>query len=244
MKKFITIIFFILFWISFQNVVLACEYQSEIDQCIAANRESWAWSRSITAFVCANTYWNNTEKIAYQVIFDMKFREIDKDIENYLKTLQNSIQYYYWPDKKESFLDWINYINEIFNPNWTLAIRYKKFCEPSNVTSIINNFYKCIGWDNSKKSSTISESNFYFSKWTCNDLVEYKLYIYKKVAYNLLQINKLDFLKEFRKKQLKSTRTIYDKIIWNMYNNLDYITRINSGWDNSTKQCQYIATDS
>jgi hypothetical protein len=63
------------------------------------------------------------------------------------------------------------------------------------------------------------------------------------VAYNLLQVNKLDFLKEFRKKQLKSTREQYDKVIWNMYVNLDNIIRINTGREKVTKQCQNIVPD-
>jgi hypothetical protein len=66
---------------------------SEIDECVKANHESNA--RSITDYVCPNADWKNTEKIAYQIIFDKKFKEIDKDVENFLTTLQNSIQYYY-----------------------------------------------------------------------------------------------------------------------------------------------------
>jgi len=241
MKKYIIPILVILLY-NIYNVlwVLACEYQSEIEECYNANIQ-WEWVDNITDYVCPNT--NNFEEISYQVIFDKKFKVIDKDIENFLSTLQNSIQYYYWPDKKESFLDWINYINELFDVNWSLSKRYKAFCDPSNVTSIIKNYYECTWWDESKKISTINEWNPYISEWKCEELVKYKLFIYKKVAYNLLQVNKLDFLKEFRKKQMKSTREQYDKVIWNMYVNLDNITRINNQRNKVTEQCHYIAPD-
>lgn len=241
MKKFFIFFLFIIFCFNYQNTFWACNYQSEIDECVEANKNSWA--RKITEFVCTETNYLNTEKIAYQIIFDMKFREIDKDIENFLETLQDSIQYYYWPNKKESFLDWINYINELFSPNWALWKRYNKFCIPSEVDSIISNYYSCIGAEESEKVSTVKEWASYFSQSNCESLVEYKLFIYKKVAYNLLQVNKLDFLKEFRKKQLKSTREKYDEVIWNMYVNLDNIMRINKGRNKVTKQCQYIAPD-
>lgn len=241
MKKIFIFSFFIIFWFSNHNVFWECNYLNEIDKCIKANKDSEA--REITEFVCPSTDWRNTEKIAYQIIFDQKFKEIDKDVENFLETLQSSIQYYYWPEKKESFLDWINYINETFNPNWILWKRYNKFCVPAEVDSILNNFYSCLSADESQKYSTIKEWSTYFSKSNCEGLVEYKLFIYKKVAYNLLQVNKLDFLKEFRKKQLKSTREKYDQVIWNMYVNLDNIIRINNQRNKVTNQCQYIAPD-
>lgn len=240
MKKIYILLLLIIFWFNYQNT-FGCEYMNEIDECIKANRDSQA--RKITKFVCADTDWKNSEKIAYQVIFDKKFKEIDKDIENFLDTLETSIQYYFWPNKKESYLDWINYINETFNPNWTLRKRYNKFCTPSEVSSIINNFYACLSWNQSKKQSSIKEWATYISKSNCQNLVEYKLYIYKKVAYNLLQANKLDFLKDFRKKQLKSTKERYDEIAWHMYSNVDNITRIYEWRDKVTKQCQNISAN-
>ncbi|NDK08324.1 hypothetical protein EOM39_03680 [Candidatus Gracilibacteria bacterium] len=240
MKKYLLSVLFIFLGLNTLSCFSACGYQSEIDQCIKANGEKGG-ARKITEFVCAET--NNVEKIAYQIIFDKKFREIDGDIENFLTNLQNSVQYFYGPEKSESYLDGINYINETFNPNGTLWKRYNKFCLPSEENSIIKNYYECIGGEENDKEGTVKEGAAYFSQSNCQDLVEYKLFIYKKVAYNLLQVNKLDYLKEFRKKQLKSTREKYDEVVGNMYTNIDYIIRIANARNKVTKQCQYIAPD-
>lgn len=240
MKKYYIYLIFLVFWLNYQNVFCACEYQGEIDQCVETNKNPW-WARKITDFVCAES--NDKEWIIYQIIFDMKFKEIDKDVENFLWTLQNSIQYYYWPDKNDSYINWINYINELFSPNWTLRNRYNKFCSPWDDNSIISNYIQCITGDTWQKSASVSRASTYFSEWTCENLVIDKLTIYKKVAYNLLQVNKLDFLKDFRKKQLKATKVTYDKVVSNMIASLDYITRINNQRQKVTKQCQFIAPD-
>gem|GEM_PF-3590453 len=73
------------------------------------------------------------------------------------------------------------------------------------------------------------------------DLAEYKLSIFRKVAYDLLQVNKLKVLKDFRKKQIQITRSRYDSIVQDMYNNLDYIIRINNQRNKVTKSCQTIS---
>lgn len=219
----------------------ACNYQSEINQCVEANKNLWA--RQITDFICVDTKPANIEKIAYQIIFDLKLKEIDGDAENYLKTLENNIQYYYWPNKSESFLDGINHINEIFSHKWLFWNKYSKYCLPWDENSIVKSYMACIPWDENSKQAQIQEAYTYFWRSKCEQLISYKLYIYKKVAYNLLQVNKLDFLKEFRQKQTKATREKYDNLIWNMYVNLDNIMRINKQRNKVTKQCQTISTN-
>jgi hypothetical protein len=215
-----------------------CEYQSEIDECVEANE--FAWARDITDYVCVDTNPANVEKIAYQIIFDLKLKEIDKEAENFLKTLEDNTQFFYWPEKSESYLDGIYYINEVFSHKWLLWKKYNNYCDPSKDESIIKSYMDCIWWDEESKSASIQEASTYFWQSKCEQLVNIKLYIYKKVAYNLLQVNKLDFLKEFRIKQTKATREKYDEIIWNMYVNLDNIMRINKQRDKVTKQCQTI----
>ncbi len=238
MKKNILYLFVIFFIFCTPTTNWACNYQSEIDECVEANE--FAWARDITDYICVDTDPANVEKIAYQIIFDLKLKEIDGDAENFLKNLEKSIQYYYWPNKNGSFLDWINYINEVFSHKWLLWKKYNNFCDPKDETSVVANYMDCIPWDEASKNTSVQEAYSYFWKSNCEQLVDTKLYIYKKVAYNLLQVNKLDFLKEFRIKQTKATREKYDEIIWNMYVNLDNIMRINKQRDKVTKQCQTI----
>ncbi|MFA5917230.1 MAG: hypothetical protein WC850_03240 [Candidatus Gracilibacteria bacterium] len=219
----------------------ACNYQSEIDKCVEANKNSGA--KNIDDFVCVDTNPANVEKIAYQIIFDLKLKEIDGDIENFLKTLENNIQYYYGPNKSESFLDGINYINEVFSHKGLLRNKYNNFCIPGDDNSIVKSYMACIPGDDNSKEAQIQEASTYFGQSKCEQLVDTKLYIYKKVAYNLLQVNKLDFLKEFRIKQTKATREKYDNLVGNMYVNLDNIMRINKQREKVTKQCQTISTN-
>lgn len=243
MKKYFLLIFLITFWLNIQNVFSSCEYQSEINECVEANMLKWKKPNDITDYVCPVSEWPNYEEIAYQVIFDKKFKELDKEVENFLDTLQNSIQYFYWPEKKESYLDWLNYLNETFNPHWTIRKKYTKYCRVTVDNSIINSFCKCTWKSDNECESTIDKSKYYITQSYCEELINFKLYVYKKVAYNLLQVNKLDFLNQFRKKQLKSTREKYDLISWNMYANLDYIVRIYKWQDKVTPQCQNITPD-
>lgn len=234
-KKIIFSFLGLLFFIP--QVWAECKYQAEINRCIEANKTTWA--RSIEDFICANT--TDQEKIAYQIIFDLKLKQIDKEAENFLKQLQNSPWYYFWAQKKESYIEWINYINEFFSKYWVLWNRYKKFCSPNEDGSVVKDYFECVKWE--PKSTQIYNVSDYFPETTCMTIVEIKLQVYKNVAYDLLQLNKLTSLKEYRKLQLSSTRDKYDSVIQDMFINLDYMTRINNQRDKVTKQCQTISSD-
>lgn len=213
----------------------SCSYQSQINQCIDANK--WDWARSITDFICLDS--NDSEKIAYQIIFDLKFKEIDNKASTFLTSLQKSYSYYFWSARQASYIDWINEINNLFSKYGTLRKQYDNLCNPTNENSIIQTYLSC-----SKDNETIIDAaSKYFQESTCMQLAEFKLFIDKKVAYDLLQINKVKTMQDYRKKQVQTTRKRYDSIITDMYNNLDYITRINNQRNKVTKSCQTISWD-
>jgi hypothetical protein len=54
-----------------------------LDQCIVANKNGSA--RSITEFSCLQS--NNAEAILDQIILDVKFREVDDEVEAFLDAL-------------------------------------------------------------------------------------------------------------------------------------------------------------
>lgn len=231
-KVFIFFTFFlILTWvysIRADDTNSSCKYTSEIEKCVKEN--DWWSPRSIKDFICAQS--NDKKEIAYQIILDKKFKEIDKEAVEFLDSLQEWKDYYFWPNKKETYLDWVNDISEIFWEYWVLRHRYKKYCDPSNEESIIKKYLSC-----SNDTTTVIWSKTYFVETECMDLVEYKLGIYKKVANNLLQINKLQVTKDYRKKQFQKTRTNYDWLIDYMNLNMDDITKINNQWNYKTEQC-------
>lgn len=228
MKK--TFIFFLIFiflsWsiYSLKADETTCKYEGEVNQCLQTKNP-----RSIEDFICD---WTNDEEKTYQVILDLKFQEIDKEIVLFLDSLQKWKDYYFWPEKKETYIDWINYVNETFWKYWILWKRYKKFCDPSDTESVVNNYLSC-----SKTTSSVVAAQ-YFTETECMTLVEYKLDTYKKIAYNVLWTNKLQVLKDYRKKQFQTTRTMYDNLIDSMNINLDDITKINSQWNYKTEQCK------
>ncbi len=236
--KLIKISIFFVFLLFFINEADAnCKYQSEIDRCIEANKSTWA--RGIEDFICVNS--NDREEIAYQIIFDLKLKEIDKEAENFLISLQNHPSYYFWADKAESYLEWLKYINDLFWRYWILRKRYESFCNPESENSIIKNYFACTKWEN--KYTEISKSYHFLQGSTCMSAVELKLFIYRNIAYDLFQFNKLYVLNEYRIKQLKWTREKYDKVIGAMFINLDYILRVNNQREKVTKQCQTISSD-
>lgn len=224
-----TPIIFFIFFLFFLNVNAnnACEYQDKIKQCVDANANQT--SRSITEFICPQSW--DSEEIAYQIILDLKFKEIDKEVTEFMNSLQEWKNYYFWPDRKKSYLDWVNHINEVFWEYGVLWKRYREICDPSKDTSIVKAFLNC-----STKTST-NTAWTYFPETECMRLVNYKLNVNRNVSYNVMQTNKLQILKDFRKKQFQITRTKYDKLIDNMFINLDDITRINWQWNYKTQQC-------
>lgn len=221
---------FLVFWVYTlkANEENSCKYESEINECTEANKN---WDpRSIEDFICIQS--NDREEIAYQIILDKKFKEIDKEAITFLDSLEKWKDYYFWPEKKETYLDWVNDINEIFWEYGSLWNRYKVYCDPRSSESIIRELLSC----SDDKTST-NESKNYFVETECMQLVEYKLSIYKKIANNVLQTNKIQVMKDYRKKQFQKTRTNYDNLIDYMYLNLDDITKINNQWNYKTEQC-------
>nr|MDD3720339.1 hypothetical protein [Candidatus Gracilibacteria bacterium] len=210
------------------NTNTSCKYQDKIDECFNANQNGDA--NSIEDYICAQS--SDKEEIAYQIILDLKFKEIDKEAVKFLDSLQKGKDYYFGPNKQATYIDGINYINEAFGKYGTLWKKYKSFCDPTDNTSIIKDYLSC------SKYTTTVEASQYFTETECMTLVEYKLNTFKKIAYNVLGTNKLQVMRDYRKKQFQTTRTMYDNLIDNMNINLDDITKINNQWNYKTQECK------
>ncbi len=191
-------------------------YESQIQQCIDAN-EKWT-TRQIEDFLCIN--WSK-EKILYQIILDLEFKEIDDQIDVYLTELEESKNYYFWTEKQDSFIWWINEIESRFAVNGKYWREFNTIC---NLT-IIEKVQLYQWWE----TSTHNAKDF-FEDTKCMDLVKTKLYVSKQVAYNILALNKQQILKDEQKKYVQQERTKYDKLLEAFMINLGYLERIFHKW--------------
>jgi len=226
-KKFINYIIFIIiinivfinFWYSANSE--ECNYTCKIDICLKANKP-WAssWPLSIKDFLCIQS--NDKEKITYQIILDDKFKKVDKKIENYLSKLEKEKWRYFWSQKVESPLIWINDIyKKLSSPLWEYWKEYYDLCDAWNSGSISTESIDFLWW-----SANIKAAKWFFANSTCMNLAVSKLWVYRQVASDILKSNKHEARKDDRKKHTQAQKTKYDQIKDLFMINLWYLERI------------------
>ena len=223
LNKFLLITLFGLF--SFYFYVNAewntCEYRSQIDECIAA-QETWK-QKSIEDFVCTN--WNDA-KVMYQVILDMEFKKLDKQMDQYLDNLEKVKNRYFWIWATKNYIDWINDVNDKAEE---FRQKYKELC--SNI--ILQKAISCSSDIKENRSVPNKEAIKYFNSktdGTCWNLVDTKIFIFTDVAFNILMLNKLQIKADEKKTYDQTQRWNYDHLLDIMMINLWYIERIWQKW--------------
>ena len=223
-NKSLFFISFLLIFVYFQAFwAESCKYTSEIEKCKESIKSST--TREIEDFVCIDD--DNTEKVIYQIILDKKFKEIDKDANEYLSSLEENKDYYFWPKAKESYLEWIEKLEKNFNVYWDYWQRYKSLCD----SWIIQETADCLWW-----SVSVLWAKDFLWNWDCQSLAETKLSIYKEVAYNVLKLNKDQVRKDSRTNYVSEERSMYDKITELFSINLWFLERIWMKWPSKTKK--------
>jgi hypothetical protein len=197
-----------------------CKYTSQIEQCMQA--QNW-WEKAIEDFVCVN--WNRA-KVAYQVILDMEFKEIDDKMDKYLENLEKNKNIYFWIWAKKNYIDWINDIWDMWDMFRTkylwlcTDIILKEAINCSDETSIFN---KSVPIENAK--------DYFHNQWsTCRTLVDKKISIFNDVAFWVLMLNKLQIKADEKKTYDQWQRTNYDHLLDIMMINIWYIERIWQKW--------------
>jgi len=230
MKKIVST--FLLFIMLFLSVDFwyseSCKYMSKWEECIYANNN---WNPlSIdpeTNFLCRST--NNNEEMLYNIILDEEFKVIDKDANLLLEALEENKNYYFWSDKKESFLKWIDDVEKYFWKTWVFHKEYLEICEKVWIEWI-----SCIKektWRGAS-NNTITELML---KWECESLANTKLVVRRDVAYDTLMLNKQAVRRDEIKKYEQIQRTQYESIFDLMTINLWYWLRIAQKWPSKTK---------
>lgn len=218
-KKYIKLVllFLLLSWFNISFSADLCEYKWQIDQCIKAN-EQWK-SKSIEDFVCIN--WKTYESIAYQVILDLEFQQIDDEMDKYLENLESQKDIYFGPNKQKTYLEWIDDISDASD---FFKRKYEEICSDT----IVHKFIAC----SSDRVTNINVAKDYFSEdWlACQNLINTKMEIFDDVSFDILMLNKLQVNTDSKKTYDQVWRNNYNNLLDIMMINLWYLERIWQKW--------------
>lgn len=211
------------------NVNNSCKYASEINSCRELNKK-WD-NRSIdaeTEYVCIPS--QSLEKIAYNVVLDKEFKEVDKDVLIYLTNLEAQKDTYFGASTGTIF-DAVKDLDDLFSKKWEwFYAQYEDLCQ-NNILKITMD---CLWW----KTAINNARDFIASSFdsnTCLDLAKTKLDIYHQIALNMLKLDKEQIARDERKKFTQAQRTKYDKLMDSMTWNMNYVEKINAKWNVVTK---------
>lgn len=229
-------ILFILIFFCFIPISYWCKYLWEIEQCNSEVKKFlpkdgwkfiWIWSsiKWFDDFVCLQA---PPEIRIAQIAMDMNFREIDKEVDEYLENLESNKNMFFWNDSQLNYYQWVNYIYDKVNE---FEEKYIEACKIS-----IEESWECtknLLYDNAEQQSSIGVGeiikylwDWKWGWWECYKLVKIKSDILSSVSYNILLLNQQSVQKDQQTLYEQETRTKYNKIIDIMMINLGYIERI------------------
>jgi len=230
-KKILIILFLVFLWTIFvlnfsYSEENTCWYTGKIDTCLNSN-DKRALAEGDDWFICLSL--EKRELVAYQIVLDEKFNEIDKIIEDeYLATLEEDKDRFFWPNASENYINASDEIEEKFakySQTWYWK-DYKEICWVGE-WSIINDTLSCLTWDTGNENeATVWLIRDYFKESTCMELAEFKLYIYRQVAYDILLMNKLNVMEDSAKLHMQGQRDNFDDLTEAMNINEAYIDRV------------------
>lgn len=213
LRKSLIFLIFILSIFSF-DLAQWCEYKSDIDECVSANK-SWT-TNSIDDFVCR--VWNY-EEIIYQIVLDWEFEIVDKEMDLYVEALEKNKNYYFWVDRKKTYIDWIN---DIEAKRKYFEKKYINLCWKTIISKVMS----CM--EDEKVSITNTKDFFKIGK--CEKLIEKKLEIFNDVAFSVLMLNKKQIRTDEKKTYDQLGRKNYNLLLDIMMINLWYLERIWKKW--------------
>ena len=226
MKKIIStfLIISIFFWnIAFLYAEDSCKYTSQIEECREANK-SWS-PLAIKDFLCVSEI--DEEKMIYNIILDDKFKEIDKEADLYLDSLENDKTRFFWPDQREPFLRWVDEIYEAFWKNKWFYNAYK-----AQLVDVRAETVACLP----KSKTSIDEiENYFLNSGLLDSMINDKNSTRLKVANDILALNNQQVRKDSSKKFMQIRRTMYDSVANLFMINLGYLMRIMFKWPSKTK---------
>lgn len=205
-----------------------CAYEWEFQLCKQANKDGS--TRGIEDFVCLSS--NNSFDIMGQIILDKNFKEIDREVEEYLESLQKNKDYFFWPNAQQPFVDAVDEVEWIFSKYGTFWKKYWDVCSVVSAEGVLQQTLQCFWW---VMPSVYTLRYFWWSDTSCQNLIGVKLEINKQVAYDILKLNKAQVKKDEDKKYFQKERDMYDTLLEIIMVNVGYLERIWKKWPSKTK---------
>lgn len=216
MKKILFFILFISFWIS--SVFSATwNLKDQVQECVNTVNK-----RAIEDFLCVG-WWE--QFVAYQILLDKRFKEIDTEIEVYIWELEKNKSFYFWIDKSETYLDAVQQIINKYGPTWDFWKKYALVC-----SWLANEVIAEFGTLENSNAAIMLVNPGVNSKNPCEQLADQKLAIYKQVSYDVLLLNKLQISQDEKKLYVQEQRSKYDSLLSKFSINLGYVERIWAKW--------------
>lgn len=212
-----------------------CQYTNEVEACYQANQPGWLWNRNIgwkDNPICIAS--QDREKIAYNIILDIKFKKIDEKVELKLKEIEKNKTEYFWTESEKTIFDAIPDLNHLFADSTTWF--YKEYQDICSNNTILSEALACSNLWTVKEWSKFIENNTWDN--ICMSLAKTKLAVYRQVRSDLLKLNKKQVKDDYVKKHTQEQRTKYDDLLDKMSVNKNYINKINQKWNVKCKDCE------
>lgn len=211
---------------SFAEEDTSCPYQSQIDQCIEENKNGDP--RSIEDFVCLQS--TDTAEIAYQIIMDEKYKEIDKKAQKEVENIENNCETWYWENQTEDELTVPDKITAMYGDHGKYWQDYNKPLNPDDRDGILATTIRCLGG-----KSPNAEASDFFSPSLAREMFEQQLDIFQDTSYDALKLCKEEVRQDERKKMMQESRDRYDWVGDLFQSVLWYLERIWKKWPSKTR---------
>lgn len=216
-KAFLFFVF--LFFVPSAFAANQCNYTNEVSECLGTLNP-----REIEDFICTSVNRENKFEVVSQVILDVEFKKIDREVEMYIEFLEKNKNYYFWPNAQKTYVEAVDDIYDKFDTLGYFGRRYNAWCSPKlpdGQSAIVQETLACM-----KGQSPAWEIKDFFNNSLCENLVATKLDIYKQVAFDVLKLNKAQIKNDTYKSVMQDQRGKYDRLIDLINVNLNFIERI------------------
>lgn len=230
MKKYSTLLLVMLFLCG--NILMATaaetssqkqsKYSGQIDTCIEKNKKGQA--KTEQSYLCPGGKLT-PQQIAYQVILDLEFKKIDKEVERGLADLQSS------PTKDigkvgDTISKWFDATTGTYN----YRKKYEAVCNKTVIDEAVKHFGSVVT-DN-------DTDGFVTGNIRCQKLIDLKLRAYKDAAWLLARSAIVQSYALDKHDYLRKLKDQYEKFLTKCTVYLGQLTIIKDKWNVKTKNIQ------
>lgn len=204
-------------------------YKQKVEACLKAREPGGAGAKSITDYVCPEGRVDSQHDIAYQVVLDLAFRKLDKELTEELKAFQGQ-KVKQSTDVNTKLVDWFDETG--VNADKSYTARYKQICkdlgnENNPVGAVVKAF--------TGVTTDGTTGEFLYGENSCTQLVDQKKAAYRDIAYLIGIKNASDTIVEDKARFVDKLNDNYQNFLmqWTIY--VGELSRIKSKWNIKTK---------